>query len=231
MTTYPLRNSAFCGPVPLFLLFLSGYTNEVGESFRSLISVHLVNLSYAVAFGYCLADTIDKTIKRKKVSACEHTYYFPVNRVAFRQISLMTEQITVWKRWKRGIRAGVQSCHEIACLLMGFSSELTASCPYPVSPQDLPIQDPRRKTRIIITAGDTLIWQLLASVLIPGFTINRICFASNILLRRYTTMHCTRRNIVTTAAGLSSIPLIVRPIDHLVDWFMDSTCRKIYIKD
>jgi hypothetical protein len=55
------------------LLFLSGYANEVGESFRSLISVHLVNFSYAVAFGYCLADTIDKTIARKKV--CECTLY------------------------------------------------------------------------------------------------------------------------------------------------------------
>lgn len=35
----------------------------------------------------------------------------------------------------------------------------------------------------------------------------------------------------TTATGLCSIPLIVRPIDHLVDWFMEKTCRKYYTID
>ena len=56
-------------PVVLLHLHNAGYANEVGESFRSLISVHLVNLSYAVAFGYCLTDTLDKSIKRKQVRA------------------------------------------------------------------------------------------------------------------------------------------------------------------
>lgn len=30
-----------------------------------------------------------------------------------------------------------------------------------------------------------------------------------------------------TAVGLGSIPLIIQPIDRLVDFFMDSTFRKI----
>ncbi|XP_047538643.1 mitochondrial fission process protein 1 [Vanessa atalanta] len=40
-----------------------GYANEVGESFRSLVSVKVVRASYAVAFAYVLADTGDKSWK------------------------------------------------------------------------------------------------------------------------------------------------------------------------
>lgn len=38
---------------------------------------------------------------------------------------------------------------------------------------------------VSITAVDTLIWQALASVIIPGFTINRLCALSAAILRRY----------------------------------------------
>lgn len=105
---------------------------------------------------------------------------------------------------------------------------VSAGSPDHVSSQDLPFDDPLTKTRVLITAADTLTWQLLASVLIPGFTINRICRLSQLMLRRYTSMHSTRRNWATTAAGLSSIPVIVHPIDQMVDWLMDSTCRRYY---
>lgn len=47
---------------------LLGYTNEVGEAFRSLIHVNLVRLSYAVASAYVLVDTTDKVVKADKVN-------------------------------------------------------------------------------------------------------------------------------------------------------------------
>uniref|UniRef100_A0A0G4FUR6 Mitochondrial fission process protein 1 n=1 Tax=Chromera velia CCMP2878 TaxID=1169474 RepID=A0A0G4FUR6_9ALVE len=37
-----------------------GYANEVGEAFRPLVPVELVNLSYAVAFAYIFADSAAK---------------------------------------------------------------------------------------------------------------------------------------------------------------------------
>ena len=43
-------------------LRLLGYANEVGESFRYVFP-RLVVPSYAVAFGYVLADTQDKARK------------------------------------------------------------------------------------------------------------------------------------------------------------------------
>ena len=39
-----------------------GYANEVGESFRYQ-APWAVKPSYAIAFGYVLADTVDKTVK------------------------------------------------------------------------------------------------------------------------------------------------------------------------
>jgi len=79
-----------------------------------------------------------------------------------------------------------------------------------------------------VTQGfDVLIWQTLASVAIPGFTINRICWATGILIRRLVT-HPGIRKWTPTAVGLSSIPFIVKPIDHLVDTIMDKTYRKTF---
>lgn len=45
----------------------TGYTNEVGEAFRPLIHKNLVNLSYAAATVYVLADVRDKVVKMKSV--------------------------------------------------------------------------------------------------------------------------------------------------------------------
>lgn len=45
------------------LIMYPGYTNEVGEAFRALVSANVVRLSYGIAAIYCLADTADKTRK------------------------------------------------------------------------------------------------------------------------------------------------------------------------
>ena len=38
--------------------------------------------------------------------------------------------------------------------------------------------DDSKTKKVAFAAVDTLLWQALASVIIPGFTINRICAAS-----------------------------------------------------
>jgi len=80
------------------------------------------------------------------------------------------------------------------------------------------------KTKML-TGADVLIWQTLASVAIPGFTINRICALSAILLRR-SPFKSAAQKWITTGVGLSSIPFIVKPIDHFVDYLMDNTYRR-----
>ncbi|KAJ8712909.1 hypothetical protein PYW08_008213 [Mythimna loreyi] len=135
-----------------------GYANEVGESFRPIFSKNVVRASYAVAFGYTLADTVDKSFKSYKRGDGPHA--------------------------------------------------------------------------VVIETGDALIWQTLASVAIPGYVINRLCFFSTEILRKYTKVPRKTRNWVAVGVGLVSIPFIVKPIDNSTTWLMDKTYRKVvkYIK-
>ncbi|NXA11690.1 MTFP1 protein, partial [Sapayoa aenigma] len=94
----------------------------------------------------------------------------------------------------------------------------------PVSPQ-VHAQDP---TRVGVAVVDTFVWQGLASVAIPGFTINRLCASSLALLGTLTRWPLPVRRWATTALGLAAIPLIITPIDRTVDFLMDSSLRKLY---
>jgi fission process protein 1 len=66
---------------------------------------------------------------------------------------------------------------------------------------------------------DTLVWQGLASVVVPGFTINRVCALSRLLLRqrvfqRQMAMSPALQRWTVTAVGLGCIPFIIQPIDR-----------------
>ncbi|TNM92004.1 hypothetical protein fugu_019016 [Takifugu bimaculatus] len=67
--------------------------------------------------------------------------------------------------------------------------------------------NPGKSGRVAVAVVDTFVWQALASVIIPGFTINRW---------------------MTTAIGLSTIPFIITPIDRSVDFLLDASLRKVY---
>uniref|UniRef100_UPI00358F1378 mitochondrial fission process protein 1 isoform X2 n=1 Tax=Myxine glutinosa TaxID=7769 RepID=UPI00358F1378 len=82
--------------------------------------------------------------------------------------------------------------------------------------------------RVAAAVADTFVWQALASVAIPGFTINRLCAGSLLLLSYTTRWPVPVRKWVTTAVGLAAIPVIITPIDRSVDYLMDSTLRKLY---
>ncbi|XP_056677476.1 mitochondrial fission process protein 1 [Monodelphis domestica] len=85
-----------------------------------------------------------------------------------------------------------------------------------------------RTTKVAVAVVDTFIWQALASVAIPGFTINRLCALSLYALSRTTRWPLAARKWTTTALGLMAIPVIIHPIDRSVDFLMDSSLRKIY---
>ncbi|XP_062340087.1 mitochondrial fission process protein 1 [Osmerus eperlanus] len=87
---------------------------------------------------------------------------------------------------------------------------------------------PGRTTRVAVAVVDTFVWQALASVAVPGFTINRVCAASHFLLGRATRWPLPVRKWTTTAIGLSTIPFIITPIDRGVDYVLDSSLRKVY---
>lgn len=84
----------------------------------------------------------------------------------------------------------------------------------PRCPPQAHAQDPAQATRVGVAVADTFVWQSLASVAIPGFTINRLCAASLALLGTLTRWPLPLRRWTTTALGLAAIPLIITPIDR-----------------
>ena len=82
--------------------------------------------------------------------------------------------------------------------------------------------------KAIITTTDTLIWQCLASVMIPGATINTIVKASRFAIQKSpVVVPVVAAKWIPTTLGLGSIPIIIHPIDHGVDYLMDNTLRKV----
>lgn len=75
------------------------------------------------------------------------------------------------------------------------------------------------------TAVDTLLWQTLASVIVPGFTINRVVKASAYVIKRSAVASPPVVRWLPTAVGLGIIPLIIHPIDEAVDMVMDRSTR------
>jgi hypothetical protein len=70
----------------------------------------------------------------------------------------------------------------------------------------------------------------LASVMIPGATINMIVKASR-LAASSAKLPVTAAAWGPTGVGLASIPFIIRPIDNAVDYLLDNTTRHWLVPD
>jgi fission process protein 1 len=132
-----------------------GYSNEVGEAFGPRFP-KFVRPSYAMAYGYVLADTMSKTMD-----------------------AMMRRESNV---------------------------------------------------EVVRIFTDTLLWQTLASVLIPGKVINIVTaqavkvFQSDAKIIK--SLPLPARTWGPTAVGLATIPFIVHPIDSAVDALFDATLRQ-----
>ncbi len=141
------------------LLRYLGYANEVGESFRYQYPRFVVP-SYAVAFGYCLADAVTSGHKTYEDST--------------------------------------------------------------------KAQKPTAMADSIVSTADTLLWQSLASVMLPGLAINQVVKASRFAVAKSPAgLPVALTTWLPTAMGLGSIPLIIHPIDQFVDVLMDNSFRKV----
>jgi len=94
-----------------------------------------------------------------------------------------------------------------------------------------------RETKTVVQTLDTLLWQSLASVIIPGATINAIVRTSRmVVLRSRSPMivailgGTTLREWLPTIVGLGSVPLIITPIDTAVDVLLNNTTRQWFVK-
>lgn len=69
--------------------------------------------------------------------------------------------------------------------------------------------------------------QGLASVAIPGGVINMIVRTARFAVGRSVGLPASVSKWLPTAAGLGSIPMIITPIDNLVDYALDNTTRNL----
>jgi fission process protein 1 len=80
----------------------------------------------------------------------------------------------------------------------------------------------------IYATADTLLWQTLASVVVPGATINLVVKASRLAVHRIRSpllLPVVVAKWLPTVIGIGSIPLIVQPIDHTIDYMLDNSTR------
>ncbi len=82
-----------------------------------------------------------------------------------------------------------------------------------------------REVNAALAAFDTLLWQTFASVLIPGGVINMVVRVSRFTVGK-TALSPAIQKWLPTGVGIGSIPLIIHPIDSLVDYAMDNSTRK-----
>ncbi|XP_003696813.1 mitochondrial fission process protein 1 [Apis florea] len=82
-----------------------------------------------------------------------------------------------------------------------------------------------KSKNVLLSMTDTLLWQSLASVIIPGYTINRVCAAVQFIQKKNNNTYLKSRWI-PTLIGLATIPVIIHPIDNLVEEIMNITYRK-----
>ncbi|KAJ1494189.1 mitochondrial 18 KDa protein-domain-containing protein [Baffinella frigidus] len=87
------------------------------------------------------------------------------------------------------------------------------------------LPEQQRKIFALERGFDTLMWQGLASVAIPGLVINRIVWAVGKL-----PLSGKARAVAPTMIGLACIPLIIHPIDNAVHVVMDATSRPVVRK-
>ena len=84
-----------------------------------------------------------------------------------------------------------------------------------------------REYRAGIATFDTLLWQSLASVMIPGLAINLVVKASRFAVARSpVSLPVFASKWLPTASGIGSIPLIIHPIDSFVDFTLDNSTRE-----
>ena len=83
--------------------------------------------------------------------------------------------------------------------------------------------------KVAENAIDTLLWQTLASVAIPGYVIRLITFTSESVVTNKKFETKLPKKVIRfgpTGIGLFAIPFIIKPIDHSVDYLFENYLRK-----
>lgn len=91
-------------------------------------------------------------------------------------------------------------------------------------------QEKKDKYNTMIYASDLTVWHTFASMVLPALTIHSVVKYSNKGLNKMPKLNNYPKVKLwgPVALGLASIPFIIHPIDHAIDYIMDNTIRKLY---
>lgn len=223
------------------LLRYLGYSNELGEALRPVFPAAYA-ASYALAFAYVLADSVDKggrADKRKRQnlakslfvsmdSGCEGYLTKKDVRSAFEKLKTSLPEADLEEYFaKTDVTVngtGLINLEQFMALYDKEDENLMAI----VDNFDTPGSDSGPLTNPALVAGaDALIWQTIASVALPGFTINRIVTLAEIGCEAQATAGSVVAEYFPTVLGLAMIPIICKPLDELADVGLDQTLRPL----
>jgi hypothetical protein len=220
------------------LLRYLGYSNELGEALRPVLPAAYL-ASYCLAFAYVFADSVDKggradKKKRRKLatsaflemdSRCDGYLSKEDVKNAFKKMETPLADADVDK-WFASVDTSSDDRVDLKEFLAAYEKE-DEKIVKMVDSLKKPAEDGGILANPALVAGaDALIWQVIASVALPGFTINRFVTLTEIGCEAQ-----AQSNIVAeyfpTALGLAMIPLICKPLDELADIGLDNTLRPV----
>lgn len=205
-----------------------GFASELGESFKNIIGKTFYKASYGVAISYVAADAIEKGWKerQRRLEGPSRTSNQPRNVDSDRAVENLNT-----RNGKSDTRVANMETSETAAspsLGKGRKADPEAGGADTWPP--------------VAAALDSLMWHGLATVAIPGVTINRaVKYATQLMdrlenrrLEKVTTgkskpvsprAPMALKRWVPAAVGLALIPLIAHPADQSMDYLMDVAVR------
>jgi Ca2+-binding EF-hand superfamily protein len=220
------------------LLRYLGYSNELGEALRPVLPAAYL-ASYCLAFAYVFADSIDKggrADKKKRLRDAKNTFltmdtgcegYLTKEEVqaAFKKLKTPLSEKDIDSYFAKIDTSGNQKI-ELEEFMAAFEKkddELVSLIEALEKPKEDggPLGNPS-----LIAGADALIWQVIASVALPGFTINRFVTLTEIGCEAQAESSIVAEYL-PTVFGLSLIPIVCKPLDELADFGLDATLRPL----
>jgi len=218
-----------------------GYSNELGEALRPVFPAAYL-ASYAAAFSYVFADSLDKAgrAEKKAKRASVRQLFLSLDldgdgaldeeelMVAFAEMKIKNPVTpSSFKAMFERVNTSGNKTIEIDEFMAAYDradaeiTDLVEAWQAQQGGSSNPLENPS-----LVGAADAFIWQSIASVALPGFTINRF-----VTLAEEACAGQAAGNPVAeyfpTVLGLCMIPVICKPLDVLADLGLDATLRPL----
>mmetsp|Transcript_103173 Transcript_103173/g.199922 ORF Transcript_103173/g.199922 Transcript_103173/m.199922 type:complete len:484 (-) Transcript_103173:95-1546(-) len=219
------------------LLRYLGYSNELGEALRPVFPAAYF-ASYCAAFAYVFADSVDKggrADKKKRRNLAKSTFlmldsectgFLTTNdvRIAFEKLKTPVPESDLQEYFAKVAPENLIDLQSFMELFDKEDERLVQIVEALQKPSDDggPLANPS-----LVAGADALIWQTIASVALPGFTINRFVTLSEIGCEAQAQAGSIVAEYFPTVLGLSMIPIICKPLDELADKGLDITLRPL----